>query len=490
MCASRFGVPIFLIAACGPETKEPADLDRVCGHESPFRILELDDDRDLVLAGQWHRVDERRILGVADFVSEDEIFGPPAGDLEYWSVDECGESPLRLDPIDSLRTLDHWPDLLFDLRNDGGLEIVDPLGEQPRNRVLPTIDTWYSETPWGLVDIVPTDETTGALVLLPFPDDPWTQTATATTLLDPIRISTDDPHSGPAEHEVLAVHDDEVFALRPSAELVRFSLLDGQTNVEATNVYSFEVSEDASWIAWQDVVPVGGDAWGPLGAIFVRERDSGTTYELPPATLHRGLSSALAFIDQEIVLLDVGDGKERVYRIPSLEMAVLPSGYSVMEKLDDGRWLAFDWLRGGAVFFDPVDGSVAPYVDAPSSLARPHADGFEVLRGLPGCCIERDERAQAPLWFFGFDGARHQIADRVTEFYDYLSDGRLLTPLDADGKWRADLVVVDVDDMSERVVDDHVLFLNPAIEDDDTIVYGVADHERTGVWLARLAPEE
>ena len=63
-----------------------------------------------------------------------------------------------------------------------------------------------------------------------------------------------------------------------------------------------------------------------------------------------------------------------------------------------------------------------------------------------------------------------------------------LSPIGAD--WRGRLVLVDPDTLDERPIDERVAAtvlvggeLGP-----DTVGYAVVDGERSGVWLARLAP--
>jgi hypothetical protein len=68
-----------------------------------------------------------------------------------------------------------------------------------------------------------------------------------------------------------------------------------------------------------------------------------------------------------------------------------------------------------------------------------------------------------------------------------MPDGRVLSVLDVNSEWRGDLVAVDPADLQERIIDRDVVMFSPEVEGDDTILYGVSDDERTGVWLARLA---
>jgi hypothetical protein len=92
------------------------------------------------------------------------------------------------------------------------------------------------------------------------------------------------------------------------------------------------------------------------------------------------------------------------------------------------------------------------------------------------------------------------LAHRATAFHDWLSDGRLLTPVGVDERWLGELAIVDPETLEERRIDTRVAALSGVeladvpkgqptrrVVDDDTIVYAVSDGERTGVWLARPA---
>jgi hypothetical protein len=494
MRACRFGVPIFLLAACGPETKEPADLDRVCGHESPFRILEIDDDRELASVVQTSHEDGRRELRLSFGELVDHPFPFPDGPTyEYWSVGTCGESPQRLsDDISLWTTLDHWPDEIFECDSETGLfEIVDPEIEGARNVVFDTQDCRFAETPWGVVEVVPSDEDLGTVVLLPYPEDPWTETSQPRTLLEDVRIRSAPPYGVNGDRLLFAYRDDAVYALSAAYDLVRFSLLDGSTTIEAANVREFELSYDEGWLIWQDVAEIGDDPKWPVGAIYLKDRDRGAVTRLADAPLAATVfSHNFAFIDLGVVLLQLGylyDQPERVYRTADFSFSDFPLGVVPDQGVTGDRVLVGDAFgHGNYAIVDPITGTGADIFDGYGEV-NVRGDHLEILDGAH-CCIREDERAEARLWTAELDGTRELLAHRVTRDYQYLSDGRIVTMLDVNSKWRGDLVVIDSDDLGEHVVDEHTIVSSPIV-DDDTIVYGVADRDRTGVWLARLAAD-
>jgi hypothetical protein len=492
----RLVLALLCAAACGPDEREPAEHEEVCGEPSPIRILELDPDRPLATVKQTEHTEGRRTLRIGYLADEPDhpeaafSFGPNVEEYEFWSVGSCGESPSRLsDDAAPPRTLEHWPDLAFACDDEAGeFEIVDPTGDRPRNVVFSTLECRVAETPWGLIEVRPHDDDFGAVVLLPYPEDPWTQSSSPQTLIDPIRIRAVPPHSFPTYYEVSAIFDDELFAITPADDLVRFSLLDGSTTTEAENVREFEVSRDLEWLVWQDATQVGDEVEWPIGAIYLRNRESGETHHLADAALAGANPSSLTWAELGVVRLQLGylyDEPERLYRLPDLMSIDLPLGVITHAPLLDGRLLvgdAFD--RGNFAIVDPVNAEITPVFDG---LATAHIldDGLEFLENV-SCCITQDGRAEGSLWSVGFDGARELLAHHATHGYQYLSDGRVLTMLDIDEVWRGELIVVD-EDLAERVVDDHVVNL-PAVDEDDAILYGVSDEDRTGVWLARLAP--
>ncbi len=159
--------------------------------------------------------------------------------------------------------------------------------------------------------------------------------------------------------------------------------------------------------------------------------------------------------------------------------------------LADGRWLLGEFFnRGPYIAFDPDTRETRPIHDGPGTLGHARDEGLEIVTGV-SCCVDADwGRTEGELWLVDLEGEREQLAPRVTLGYEWLSDGRLLTPLDVGGDWTGKLVVVDPDSLAEAIVDEDVLTANTEIGDDDEILYAVVDGDRTGVWITKLAPRE
>jgi len=484
---------VLLPAGCGPEVLEHAELDELCGQPAPVRLLELPDE-PLTYSSQVSHVDGRRILRVSFAGDTEERFGPPVGRMELWSVGECGESPrLMADEFDSMELYPEvWPDMSFGCNHDvGDVTTLDPEGTRPPNVVFRLSDCRGLETPHGIVTVEPHDEDLGALVLQPWPDDPWTQTAVPQVLLDPVRIRAVPSHTGPEFYEVVAVLDDELFAITPDDELVSLSLLDGTLVVEATGVREFEASRDGRFLVWQDVEVTNDDEEWPAGAVFLRDRISDTNTYLVDTMLAATQPSAFTFIESSILRLRLGyinRDPERYWLLPSMTAVDLPAPLSAGYRLDDGRLLVSSYFTGPYSLFDMATEQVRTLFDHDGTASvHPDGSGIDVLQWVE-CCINQDFGVtEGPLWSIPWDGPRELLAHRVTQGYVELSEGRLLTTVDVSAERVGSMIVIDPETLDEQLVDDHVLTGFNDVENEDEVIYGVTDGERSGVWLTKLA---
>lgn len=491
--ASTFGS--LALAACAPDEVTPAELDEVCGQPSPFRLLELDAGETVSHVGQVAFVDGRRVLQIGYLDEENAEASPATTKNEIWSVGECGENPIRL-TADAEITGGYavWPDVVLGCRADTGeIVTIDPHGERPPNVVFQLPDCRGEPTPWGVIGIQPHDEDTGALVLLPYPEDPWTQTASPRVLLDPIRIrATPEPHMWPAYHEVLRVFDDELFAIDAELDLVRLSLLDGSVTTEATNVREFEVSRDLHWIVWQDATETETDnpEW-PEGAIFSRDRTVGTTTHLADTALAYTGFSPFDFIDEGFIRLYLGGfgtQPQRFFSTTSAATFEVPPGHRLRTTEVEGRWLDSGlWGYGPFRLFDRESAAFVPLFDHEGEIDFGEQRSL-ILQASARALLHDVWRLSGRLWSVTADGERELLANRVGRNYRMLADDRVVSVLDPDTKWRGDLVAVDRDSLEEQLVDTNVAGGAWVLDDGETTLYGVSDRERTGVWLARLAP--
>lgn len=486
---------LLALAACAPDEIIPAELDEVCDAPSPFRLLELDPDRTISFAGQIAQVEDRRVLFVRYLDEEEHESFPQWDRSEIWSVGECGEDPkLLATDVDTRWSFEVWPDLLLGCRSDAGeIVTIDPLGVRPSNVVFRAPGCGVDETPWGLVAFVPNDEQTSSVVLLRYPDDPWTQTATSTILIDAVRRAPDPPDSTPSNYWSTAVFDDELFAITPADELIHFSLLDGTVTIEATGVRSFQVSPDLRWIVWQDTTVTGtnGTGWQE-GKIFLLDRSTGTSTHLVDTSLSFSFS-LFEFVDDGFIHLYLGGFGTKPQRFFSTSSATtfdVQPGHRIDARLEDGRWLDSGFFGYGPFsVFDPETRTAQSLFEHEGRLWA-DGDRFLVLQASAHALLNDSFGVEGRLWSLASNGSRELLAERVTEFYRFLDDGRPLAVLDVDSRWLGNLIVVEPDSLEERRVDAKVSVGAWVLDDGETMLYGVSDRDRTGVWLARLAPSE
>jgi hypothetical protein len=480
--------------ACAPDDKPRAELDDVCGEPSPFRLLELDDDRTVAFAGQL-QVEQRRLIEVAYLDEDNHEDYPARSGQELWSVGECGETPTLLaNDAHSWALLDVWPDIPLACRDESG-EIIalDPTGHHPPNVVFRDTGCGGDITPWGLITSTPNDDAiTASMLLLAYPDDPWTQTATATVLFDDLRVAPDPADVQPSNIWSTATFDDEIFAITLGDELIRFSLIDGTTTIEATGVRSFQISPDRKWIVWQDMTVTGeNDIGWQEGQLFLRDRDRGTDSHLADTSLSFTIEP-FSFVDDGIVRIYLGGfgtKPQRFFAIATGESFDLPPGHQSYTRLPDGDWLDQGFFGYGPfASFDRATFASEPLFEHEGWLSDLD-DHLEILQGSAHAFLNDFDRVQGPLWSIDFEGERELLAHRAGPFYRRMADGAVLTRLDPNDRWLGDLVVVEPESLEEQLVDSHVATGAWVLDDGETMLYGVSDHERTGVWLARLAAD-
>ncbi|MFV8750536.1 hypothetical protein ACNOYE_08280 [Nannocystaceae bacterium ST9] len=499
--------PILLLLAiftngCGDEATGPvpAELAELCGQTDPVQILALDPDRPLA------RVDDRGIFAGRRVVQVNYRGGPqvlsgflPSDASELWSVGPCGEDPRLLDDSEAHRilTLDAWPERLLDCDlATGEISMLDPAGVRPTNVVFETDDCFVWPVDDGVLTILPHDETTGTLALLPWPDDPWTATAEPTVILDPVRMQTDSPHGTP-EREVLGVTDDDYLAITTDDELVAISRLDATLTPIATGVREFDYHSSGRYVVWQSSeVTSDPDAGWAEGPISLTDRQTGMTTQLTVGALAHTFYDPFEFESAGVLYLRAESNTiDRFYRLPSLESVDVPEKVIVYRVIDDTRVLIGDQDLGTGPFrlFDVLTGESTTLFAGNGSVWGWFDDAAVVLEGVQ-CCIDDDQRDAGRLWRLPFVGEPELMAERVTVGHRLTGDGRVVTPVDIDDDWVGALVVVDPTTLDERQIDDEVFVFQPsatdAIEGDPVVFYTVADRDRRGVWLARLPHEE
>jgi hypothetical protein len=99
---------------------------------------------------------------------------------------------------------------------------------------------------------------------------------------------------------------------------------------------------------------------------------------------------------------------------------------------------------------------------------------------------------EGELWLVTDGDGPRLIAERATWHHWFMPDGRLLSGVDVNEKRIGELVVIDPDTLEEQRIDvavfaSHYSRPDPS-SDDTTVIYGIAEGRRRGLWLVRLAP--
>lgn len=492
------GLVVLLAPACSDDTTvpEPAELAELCGEAGPVQILALDPDRPLASVQDRGIFSGRRVLNVG-YRGEGPASGafPPVGDGELWSVGACGEDPLLL--AEGNPRLVDYSSLGFDVLlecdpESGRMSTLDPTGEHPGNAVFETHACFAWPTDDGLLTILPHDEDTGALVFQPWPDDPWTAPAEPIVLLDPVRMRTDTPHTGPAEYEVLGVTNDDYLAITTNDELIAISRVDAELITIATNVREFESDSTGRYVVWQSLEVTNDDPDWPEGPIFVIDRQTGQVTQLTEGALAHTLASAFTLESMGILHLRVESNSiDRFYRLPTLESIDAPGDIMVHRAVDDTRALIGDYFYGGPyLLFDTFTGELTNLFAGEGQVTINDSD-ITVLSGVDCCVADNSNRTAGKLLRVPYEGEYEILAERATLGYRFTTDGRVITPIDVGTDWIGSLIVVDPTTLDERLIDDHVFRFSPSardeLEGDPLVVYAVVDGERDGVWQARLA---
>jgi hypothetical protein len=117
----------------------------------------------------------------------------------------------------------------------------------------------------------------------------------------------------------------------------------------------------------------------------------------------------------------------------------------------------------------------------------PHHFSYEV--GGLGFMPDGEE---GELWLVTDGDGPRLIAERATWHHWFMPDGRLLSGVDVNENKIGELVVIDPDTLEEQLIDvgvfaTHYSRPDPS-SDDTTVIYGIAEGTRRGLWLVRLKP--
>lgn len=495
-CAVLFGCFGAGLLACGGEPAVYVELEQVCGAPSPFRVLELEPD-EVVRASETMRVQDRVLYVVSPLDLKDaDASYLRTGESTVWATGPCGEAPVQVATgIEDLFTVEVWPDVVLGCEKaTGNVVVIDPTGAKEAHVVFPGVPSaWWgcglNWTDFGLLSLEKHDEEFGALMLHPYPTDPWTETAVPEVVIDPIRIGPSNSAGPGFFGNVLFTFADEALVLTPEQDLVRIDLADGAMTTLQTAVAGFDASGDGRYLLWQDATVVGGDSEFPEGKVLLRDRSEGSEVLLGETALMRS-GGALRLSESGIVQLALAQPKntKRLFLLPGLDFVDVPSDTFLNGQIADGRWLTLRFFDGHVDAIDLASNELTRMFPREASVVRRDDEAIYVVEGR--CCVNTDFRAEGPMWRVPIDGsAITRLAERATRAMAQLADGRLLGPVGAGARWLAALVIVEPGTLEELRIDDRVHYYSidvSRVNDEGIVSYSVADGDRSGVYLSKL----
>lgn len=455
---------ILLTAGCGPEAEERAALDEVCGHPSPFRVLETD-DVDTLTSSSIHRIGEHVFVGRST----------------VYAFEPCGDAP-RIVARDVAMLEEREPFTGVALACSGekrqDIVLVDPLGTEPPRTVFTAPGCNGRWGKHGIIGVVRDEQHENNLVIQPYPDDLEGPPVGPVQLLGGVRD---------AGAETVALRDDELLIIDRDGDLIRVELPSGVASVEQAGVSVFALSPDARFLAFMDERGlVEMDALAQAhGDLHLRDRVTGEEMVVEGASMSWPL--VLDMPGFAWLWLGVEPGvSTQVVDLATRSMHAIPGDRELWLVTVDGQWLT-ELRTGSFALRDVASGreTLLPNLDlhGDPNLWFVDETGLEVIDGTS---------ADGPLLRLDFDGSPPEaLARRVDLGYDKLADGRIVTRVDIDEVTRAGvLVVVEPSSLDEQIVDadvTHSIHVDLGSGfGDNAIMYAVDDGDRSGMWLARI----
>ena len=473
---------LWLLAGCGPSVLPQAEVDRVCGQESPVELLELDAGTRVQMQGLLSVSGVERL--VMTTMPGDSLDEQALSQSVVWSVGPCGENPVQIGDGWWIRTIDAWPDVVLACGNPGDTYVLDPTGRRAPSLLFEAVacNPW-----WTALGVVTNsmDDQVGPVVLLPLPDDPWTGPAEPIVLIERARLEheTTGWRSSRGDPQVV---DDELFAVTEDHVLVRIDL-EERTSVEvATDVHAFDAS--AEFIVWQARSDRTNEEGGPVGPIYALDR---TTEEV--TELMFGMLDATPFPTNwaaaGVVVLrtDPLEGEELMFFVPSSDPIVVPEGRMLRQRVDE-RWIIQGW-GGPYALWDPQTGEQTPFLDAKGFVWQQTTDTWLAWLGTVDAA-DANHPDEAELLRLEPDREPVTLAPRASRFPYVLDDDRVITRVDTEADGRSNLIVVEPDTHHESLIDDQVLDSSAYPEAwPHDVFYARAEDDRVRLLRTRLPAE-
>jgi hypothetical protein len=460
---------LVLACACGDEAIQDAAFDELCGAFEPVMLLPLTPG-EVRWARQPLRVGDRILVEVPS--------GTVGEPTVVYSVGPCGESPhVLVRDVVNLREREPFPGVVFgcDRREPGGVVVVDPEASMPIRPVFTADACSGVWTPHGIVS----QSRDGRLLFEPYPSDLNDPPADPIVLLEETR--TWPPGS-------VAVRDHEVLTANVHGDLLRVGLPDGDVTLEQPGVERFLLSRDGRFLGFIGDHEVIDESMLQFRAdMTLRDRVEGRQVELVDVITGWRLNVGGAPYARVWRGAEVPEGTLLV-ELETMTVIEHPDDRIAIRVTGDGRWLAMTWPGMDLVLHDLDAGAETRLPSWSKRNANSHhwsfdPNGFELVDGQP---------LAGPLRRFDYASATAELlARRVAYGYARLADGRIITA----HRWEtpALLLLVEPESLREWLIEPttshRVLHIEPEIGHGERVVlYGVADEERSGLWMARLSP--
>ena len=474
---SRLFTAVLSLSACGPEVAPLAELSELCGQEAPVKLLELEEHQYFWSTETARAGNERIVLTVHDYDPSGDGWFHTGGTL--WSVGSCGEEPRVLA---TGATLLPWPEhvlgdagglVLACMVGSGDIVVLDPTGREEATTLFEGTQCDPRWTEHGAIELRQHGEA-NTLVLYPLPDDLRAGAFEPRMLVESVRLG----------FLQWAVRADEVFVVTSDDALLRVGLPQGGATVEQTGVRVFSATNE--WIVWQEISP------GFYDNVFLRDRATGEDRFLGETNLildPNGPFPGGPFVDEhDVLVIGFGPGSgsfQRVFFLPTLDHVDLPEGEVLRWHVEGDQWVT--QKAGGQSFIRSLRSEQrVSFFDRRAQIFS--AEGGAHAYGGALCCGFSTFQETGPMWFVPYEGSSRKLAERVSMFHVRAADHRITTVLDLDDEHRGNLFAIAPERLVEQLVDRRVFAPSVRLFDDDSILYGVLDGDRSGIWRTRVAP--